>query len=157
MNGLVIARALHVLAIVVWIGGVAMVTTIVLPALRRGELGPDRLAAFHAIERRFARQARGATLLAGASGLYLLMRLGLWRRLGTASFWWLHAMIGLWLVFSLLLFVAEPAVLHRRFQAWAEADPRAAFAWIQRAHWVLLAAGLLTIAGAVAGSQGAGF
>ena len=34
---------LHVLAVVIWIGGVAMVTTAVLPAVRRGDLGPNRL------------------------------------------------------------------------------------------------------------------
>ena len=41
-----VARALHVLAIVVWIGGVSMATTVVLPALRRGALGSDKLKAF---------------------------------------------------------------------------------------------------------------
>lgn len=39
MDDVVIARALHVLAVVIWIGGVAIATTIVLPAVRRGELG----------------------------------------------------------------------------------------------------------------------
>jgi uncharacterized membrane protein len=34
-----IARALHVLAVVLWIGGVAMVTTVLLPALRRRHAG----------------------------------------------------------------------------------------------------------------------
>jgi hypothetical protein len=33
MDGVVIARALHVLGVVIWIGGVAMVTMVVLPAV----------------------------------------------------------------------------------------------------------------------------
>ena len=41
MDDVVIARALHVLGVVVWIGGVSMVTTIALPAIRRGDLGGD--------------------------------------------------------------------------------------------------------------------
>jgi len=41
MDGIAIARALHVLAVVVWIGGLAMATTVVLPAVRRGDLGAD--------------------------------------------------------------------------------------------------------------------
>ena len=49
MDDVAVARALHVLAVVIWIGGVAMVTTVVLPAVRGGELGADRLAAFQAI------------------------------------------------------------------------------------------------------------
>jgi hypothetical protein len=35
MDDLAVARALHVAAIVIWIGGVAMVTTVLLPAIRR--------------------------------------------------------------------------------------------------------------------------
>ena len=35
MSDLAFARALHVLAVVFWIGGVAMVTTVLLPATRR--------------------------------------------------------------------------------------------------------------------------
>ena len=69
MDDLAIARALHVLAVVIWIGGVAMATTIVLPAVRRGDLGSDRLGAFQAIERRFAWQARTAVIIAGLTGL----------------------------------------------------------------------------------------
>ena len=42
MDEVAFARTLHVLAVVVWIGGVAMVTLIVLPAIGRGELGPNR-------------------------------------------------------------------------------------------------------------------
>src|SRR5262249_17393224 len=48
VDGIIVARALHVLGVVVWIGGVAMVTTVLLPAIRRGALGADRLTAFQA-------------------------------------------------------------------------------------------------------------
>jgi uncharacterized membrane protein len=65
MNDVVIARALHVLAVVIWIGGVAMATTVALPAVRRGDLGADRLRAFQAIERRFVWQARSASSSSG--------------------------------------------------------------------------------------------
>jgi hypothetical protein len=65
MDDVLLARALHVLAVVVWIGGVAMATTVVLPAVRRGDLGPDRLTAFQAIEHRFVWQARSAVIIVG--------------------------------------------------------------------------------------------
>jgi uncharacterized membrane protein len=55
---MVVARALHVLCVVIWIGGVSMATTVALPAVRRGDLGGNWLTAFQAIERRFAWQAR---------------------------------------------------------------------------------------------------
>jgi uncharacterized membrane protein len=154
MEDVIVARALHVLGVVIWIGGVAMVTMAVLPALRRGDFGPNRLQVFEAIERRFAWHARLATLIVGLTGFYMTQRLDLWDRFRSGGFWWMHAMVCLWLLFTLLLFVAEPLVLDRRFHARALAAPDAAFALLQRAHWLLLALSLITILGAVTGSQG---
>ena len=154
MDDVVVARAFHVLAVVIWIGGVAMVTMAVLPAVRRGDLGPNRLEVFEAIERRFAWTARIATLIVAVTGFYMTDRLGLWDRFRSGEFWWMHAMVGVWLLFTVILFVAEPLVLDRWFHAWATAAPDAAFAWLQRAHWLLLVISLITILAAVAGSQG---
>ncbi len=154
MDDLVLARVLHVLGVVIWIGGVSMATTVALPAIRRGLLGPDRLAAFQAFEGRFAWQARAAVLLVGASGLYMVQRLDLWTRFADVRFWWMHAMVCVWSLFFLLLFVVEPLILHRLFPAWVERDPERAFRVLHGAHVVLLVLSLVTIFGAVAGSHG---
>ena len=111
MDEIAIARTLHVLAVVLWIGGVAFVTTVLLPAVRRFKSPQERLAFFDAIERRFAWQARGTTLLAGLTGLYMLSRLDLWGRFQIASYWWMHAMVIVWLIFTMMLFVLEPLIL----------------------------------------------
>lgn len=145
-----IARAIHVIAVLLWIGGVAFVTTIVLPVLRRSREPAERLPLFRAIEQRFAPQARVTTLLAGLSGLYMLFRLDLWDRFLTPSFWWMHAMVIVWLLFAAMLFVAEPLGLHRR----PTGEPATHLARIERLHWVLLALSLITLFGAVAGSHG---
>jgi uncharacterized membrane protein len=154
MDDVVIARALHVLSVVLWIGGVSMVTTVALPAIRRGDLGNDRLRAFDAIERRFARQVRIAVVIAGLTGFYMTARLDLWDRFTSTQFWWMHAMVCVWLLFTIVLFVAEPLVVARRFRKWATSAPQDAFKWLHRGHLVLLALSLITIFGAVAGSQG---
>jgi len=154
MNKIAIARALHVAAIVFWIGGVAMVTTVLLPAVRRLKSPPDRVAFFAALEKKFAWQSRGSTLIAGLSGFYMIDRLGLWYRFASPAFWWMHAMVGIWLLFTLMLFVLEPLVLHRWFLARVQAKPEETFKMIQRMHWFLLGLGLATILGATAGSHG---
>jgi hypothetical protein len=41
MRDVIIMRAVHVAAVVIWIGGVSMVTTVLLPALRRGQFGDN--------------------------------------------------------------------------------------------------------------------
>src|SRR5208282_5705813 len=117
MDEVTIARALHVLAVVLWIGGVGFATTVLLPAIRRLEAPEQRLALFDAIERRFAWQARLTTALAGLTGLDMLIRLDLWDRFLSPAYWWMHAMVIVWLVFTVMLCVAEPLVLHRWLHA----------------------------------------
>ena len=154
MEGITIARVLHVLGVVLWIGGVAMVTTVLLPATRRSTTSGERVVSFEAVERRFALQARFTTMVTGLSGLYLVYQLDLWRRFAQIEFWWMHAMVVVWALFTLVLFVLEPLLLHRWFLERAARDPDSTFAWVMRLHWALLVASLVTVAGAVAGSHG---
>lgn len=154
MDDVTIARAIHVLAVVFWIGGVAMVTTVLLPAVRRFKSPDEQVAFFEAVEGRFASQSRLSTLLAGLSGLYMIARLDLWDRFVLASFWWMDAMVLVWLIFTAMLFIAEPLILHRWFLARAKLAPENTFRLIQRLHWTLLMLSLVTILGAVAGAHG---
>ena len=155
MTDLAIARALHVIGVVIWIGGVSMATTVILPAVRRGDFGSDRLAAFKAIEGRFVWQARAAVLIVGATGAYMAAKLDLWGRFADLTFWWMHAMAIVWLLFALILFVGEPFVLHRVFPAWAARNPDVAFAWLHRIHIALLSLSVVTLLGAMFGAHGA--
>ena len=152
MDRLALARVIHVLAVVLWIGGLSIVTTTLLPAIRRGELGADWLGPFHAIERRFVWQARIAILLVGASGFYMVEQADLWDRFSSLAYWWMHAMVGLWAIFAIGLFIVEPLILDRRLPALAARRPAVTFAWLGRVHWLLLAMSLITVTGAVAGS-----
>jgi uncharacterized membrane protein len=148
------ARVIHVLGVVLWIGGVAMVTTVLLPAARRMKSMRERVEFFEQVEAGFARQARWTTLITGASGFYLVYALDAWDRFRQPGYWWMHAMVLVWLLFTLMLFVLEPLWLHRWFRLRAERAPEQTFALIQRLHWFLLAISLVAIAGAVAGSHG---
>ena len=143
---------LHVLAVVGWIGGVWFVTGVVMPTIRRHEPPSRRLGAFHRIESGFASQARWWVLLAGGSGMWMVWRGHMWPRFADRHFWWMHAMLSLWAVFFLMLFMIEPLFLHRRMaiSQCSEAD----FDRLVMAHRVLSLAGLVTVAGAVAGAHG---
>jgi uncharacterized membrane protein len=154
VDDITLARALHVLAVVLWIGGVGLVTTVVLPAIRHLKAGEERPSFFDAFERRFARQARITTVLTGLTGFYMLARLDLWYRFREASFWWMHAMVLVWLLFTLMLFVLEPAFLHRWLHDSANVAPEPTFVLIEWLHRVLLALSIVTVFGPVAGSHG---
>lgn len=152
LDDFIIARALHVLAVLMWIGGVAFVTAVLMPSIRRTTSAEERLAVFHRFEGRFAPQAAFWVLLAGASGFWMTHRADLWSRFADLSYWWMHAMVFVWLVFATMLFVIEPLFLHKRMEA--SRDPARDFATMERLHWVALILSLVTVLGAVAGSHG---
>ena len=54
MNDIVIARALHVIAVVHWIGGVLMVTAVILPTVERLAEPTRSIALFESIEGAFS-------------------------------------------------------------------------------------------------------
>ncbi|UTW63733.1 hypothetical protein KFE98_06205 [bacterium SCSIO 12741] len=149
-----LARVLHVLAVVLWIGGVGMVTTVIIPAIKRLASKEDQIKTFEQIEGRFALQAKITTLITGITGFYMLYALNGWHRYFEFKYWWVHTMTLVWVIFSLVLYILEPFVLHRLFKKYANKNPEKTFQIMHRAHWFLLLLSLITTAGAVAGSHG---
>lgn len=146
-----LAHAVHVLAVILWIGGVGFVTLVLIPALARTDEA-TRMARFHDLESRFAPQARVWVLLAGGSGLWMIWRADMWSRFADPQFWWMHAMVLAWLPFALMLFVLEPLVLHKRMRD--SRDPASDFRRLRVIHQVLLALSLIAALGAAAGAHG---
>ncbi len=104
MDDLTLARAIHIISVVVWIGGVYFVTFVILPVIKSAS---DPVTRFEAVENKFINHAKIVVTLAGLSGFYMLYRLDGWERYLDTSYWWVHAMTFLWLVFTFVLFVAE--------------------------------------------------
>jgi uncharacterized membrane protein len=154
MDDVTVARAIHIVFVVLWIGGVGFVTTVLLPAIRSLKAPDERMAFFHAVEQQFAWQARISTGLVGLTGLYMLARLDLWVRFLCGTYWWMHAMVAVWLLFTVMLFVAEPLILDRWLLARAEAEPEATYRLVEWLHRILLIVSLITVFGAAAGSHG---
>jgi uncharacterized membrane protein len=157
MNDVTIARALHVVSVVIWIGGVGFITTVLLPAVRSLKSPKERMELFDQIERRFAWQARISTAIVGLTGFYMLYRFDLWDRFRYGGYWWMGAMVAVWLLFTLMLFVAEPLVLHHWLLLQSRAKPETTFRLVERLHRFLLFISLITVVGAVAGSHGMTF
>lgn len=155
MLDIAIAISVHLISVVWWIGGLAFVSTVLLPEIRRDP--ENALVRFRAIEHRFAPQVRIALILVGVSGAWMLYRLGLWHVLDELAFWWLHAMIFLWVLFFLMLFVLGPlGVLRRVMSGPLEGDVARRLARMHYLHVFLLVLALITIAGAAMGSHGYG-
>ncbi|MGC2199671.1 MAG: hypothetical protein WA633_05910 [Stellaceae bacterium] len=132
----------------------SFVTTVLLPATRVLSAPAARFASFENVEKRFARQARFSTALAGLTGFYMLVRLDLWDRFVSLGYWWMHAMVVVWLLFTLMLFVVEPLFLRQWLRARAEVEPEATFRLVELLHWTLMTLSMITVLGAVLGSHG---
>ena len=130
MNEFALARVIHVLAVVLWIGGVAMVTTVLIPIIRTTPSDANAVEMFERFEKRFAWQAKFMILIAGGSGFYMLDSIDAWNR------------------------YSEPLFLNRLFKKHARTNPEKTFVFVHGFHMVLLTLSLVTIAGAVAGSHG---
>ena len=154
MEHFTLARVIHIVAVVLWIGGVGMVTTVIIPAVKKMKSKEDQLQTFERIEGRCALQSNITTVLTGLSGFYMLYVLDAWDRYLDHRYWWIHAMTLVWILFTLVLFILEPFVLHKLFRKYGEKDPAKTFRIMHRAHWILLILSLITTAGAVAGSHG---
>ena len=150
----VIALALHVLAVVVWIGGIAAVTTVMFPAMRQLDSNDRKVWLFQQIERRFRPQAAIAWLIVGLSGLYMVYSLDAWPRFASIHYWWMDAMAALWLLFGLMLFIIEPFVVGPYLERELGSKPAKALARAEGPHWILLILSLLVIAAVVAGVHG---
>jgi hypothetical protein len=114
----------------------------------------ERLALFEQLEGKFALQARIVTVITGLTGFYMLEYMDAWDRYQQMQFWWVHMMTLIWLIFTVILFVLEPLVLHRRFKLLATENSDKAFAWLHNMHKIILALSLITIFVTVAGVHG---
>ncbi|MDI1287080.1 MAG: hypothetical protein PSV46_22040 [Reyranella sp.] len=154
MDDLTMARAIHVLAVIHWIGGVAFVSAVILPAIAAFEVPSRRVALFEAIEHRFSTQVKISVPVAGLSGAYMAWRLDAWNRFIEPAGWWLAAMALVWLLFMTILFIVEPLLLRGWFQRRAAADPVGTLRHLQRAHVLLLLVGTTVAAAGVLGAHG---
>ena len=87
-------------------------------------------------EGKFSFQAKITTLLTGLSGYYMLEVMNAWDRYLHLQFWWMHLMTFVWAIFTLVLFVLEPLVLHKWFHKQAETDSDKSFFMLHLMHKV---------------------
>ena len=138
MYGLEIGRILHILGVVIWIGGVSFVTMVILPAVKKLKTAEERIQFFEKVEKRFSFIAKITSMITGLSGFYMISKLQAWTRFIDASYWWMWAMVIVWLIFTLLLFVFEPLFMHKKIMEQAKTDPDSTFKKIQKMHLHLL-------------------
>lgn len=111
-----------------------MLTLVLLPGVLRAAEPAARLDHFEAVVHRFAAQARISSALAGISGFPMTQEMGAWEAFVDPGRWWMGLMLLVWALFTFVLFVAAPLVLHPWFARRARIAPEATFALVLLAH-----------------------
>lgn len=137
------ALIIHIVSIVIWIGGVAFVTMIVFPMIQRTQSSFEQVMTFQGIEHRFSRIAQVTVLLAGASGLYLIYEKGL-----SPGIW---VMIFIWSLYASLLFFLEKILFKKLFSTptGEQLDTKQIFFRLQVFHWIILVLSFSAIAAGI--------
>ena len=77
-----------------------------------------------------------------------------WHRFTQWQYWWMHTMVLIWLLFTILLFILEPRARRRQSTSTNNTVSAKHFNKILTMHRILLSLSIITVAGAVAGSHG---
>ncbi len=143
------ALIIHVISIVIWIGGVAFVTMITFPMIQRADNSLEQVLMFQGVEHRFSKIAKIMVILVLLSGLYLIkdkydfrisnLNFGVW------------VMIVLWTVYASLLFFLEKLIFKKLFTRSSEKqlDTRQVFFALQIFHWFVLSLSFFAIAAGI--------
>lgn len=138
----VTALTIHILSIIIWIGGVSFVTLVTFPMIRRMDKSLEMVMMFQGTEHRFGKIAKVMVILAGLSGFYLIYEKGL-----SAGVW---IMIILWAVYASLLFGLEKLIFKKLFsKPEDQSDMKRVFKFLQVFHWVVLGLSFLGVAAGV--------
>ena len=139
----IIALIIHVLSIVIWIGGVAFVTMIIFPMIQRTENSLEQVVMFQGVEHRFGKIAKAMVIIAGLSGFYLAHTNGL-----SVGVW---IMIFVWAVYASLLFFLEKPLFKKLFSkpSGKELDTKQVFFRLQVFHWVVLGLSFFAVAAGI--------
>ncbi|HLC15778.1 MAG TPA: hypothetical protein VJL89_06090 [Thermodesulfovibrionia bacterium] len=145
---------IHVLGVVLWIGGVAFVTLIVFPLITKMEGSLEQVLFFQRVEHQFAKIAKLCVLIVGLTGAWLLYLTGQWKQLFTFQGIGPTAMLLVW-SFYVLVLLFERRLFQLIFSKQGQQDTKKVFHKLTVFHWVVLGLSLLaTVIGVWTGHGG---
>ncbi len=152
-----ISLLIHIIFVVLWIGGVGFITIVLFPMIGKTAQPLEKVLLFQRVEHRYSRLARAYSLIVGATGLLNLHFMGGFSILFTGYAKGITFMFIVWVIWVLLLFGLEPIVIKRILRDAQEGrmDIDTVFKRMNVFHWVLLTLSFLAIAGGVLFAHGA--
>lgn len=140
--------AIHVITIVLWIGGVAFVTIIIFPMLLRMEGSIEKVIFFQGVEHRFAKLAKIYVTIAGVTGFLILYINNGYAILFTSDGIGITLMLIAWLFYVLVL-LFEKKIFMKLFSQPEKLDTAKIFFRLSLFHWVILVLSLVAVGAGV--------
>ncbi len=140
--------AIHVLGVVLWIGGVAFVTIIIFPMIVRMEGSLEKVLFFQGVEHRFAWIGKLCVVIVGLSGACLLSLTDRWGVLFRQNGIGITIMVLVW-TFYVLVLLFEGRLFKIIFKGEAQHDTAKIFFKLSVFHWVVLVLSLLAVVAGV--------
>ena len=141
---------IHVLAVILWIGGLAFVTILIFPSLYKMQEALQKVLFFQRIEHRFAPLARIYSATVGITGIVMLIHTGWYTLLFTREGIFLAIMFLIWVFWMIMLFGLEPLVIKKMLESMAKSGEKmeidTVFKRMNVMHWVLLFASMVAAA-----------
>jgi uncharacterized membrane protein len=145
---LAILLIIHVICVIIWIGGVAFVTTVIFPMMYKTEGSLEKALLFQRVEHRFAGMVRWLIAVVGMTGFWILSaKYGfavLLQRRGLG----IVIMIAAWALYTTVL-LSERRVFGKIFADPEKIDMDRALRMINAMHWVLLTISFSAVAAGV--------
>jgi uncharacterized membrane protein len=145
---LTILLIIHVICVILWIGGVAFVTTVIFPMMYRTEGSLEKALLFQGVEHRFARMVKWLIALVGITGFWLLSARYGFAVLSTGHGFGIVLMIAAWTIYTIML-LSEKKVFGRIFADPSKIDMDKALKMINAMHWALLVISFSAVAGGI--------
>ncbi|MBI1910451.1 MAG: hypothetical protein HYS21_00450 [Deltaproteobacteria bacterium] len=144
---------IHLLTVILWIGGLAFVTGIVLPMAIKTPDPLQKVLTFQRVEHRFAPIAKWYNIITGISGFFMVYLMGWHKLYFTKAGIALTFMTGIWLFWFIMLVGLEPIVIRKMLEKMAregdKMDIDGIFRKVKKLHWFMVA---ISLAAAAAGA-----
>lgn len=150
---LTILLIIHIICVIVWIGGVTFVTTVIFPMMYKTEGSLEKALMFQRVEHRFSGMVKWLIAIVGITGFWMLSAkygfgiLSQTRGIGIAI------MIFAWALYTTVL-MFERKIFGRIFADPEKMDMDQALRLINIMHWFLVIISYLAVAGGVWVEQG---
>lgn len=148
-----IMHIIHLLTVIIWIGGLAFVTMIALPMAIRNPDPLQKVLSFQRVEHRFAPMAKYYNIVVGITGLVMILQTGWYKTLFTKAGIPLTFMVMVWVFWFVMLVGLEPIIIRKMLERMAKSGDamsiEGVFRKMNRMHWMLL---MVSLAASVAGA-----